>query len=892
MLRLTLAQMRRSVGRLAAGGIAIAIGTAFVAATLLAGAVMTRTSYDSIAAALARADLYATAVAPEMLDAVEDLPAVEAVQPEARAGVELHHGSIHIWASATPRASHPDLEVQTLVEGSLPARSGEIALPGPMAERLKAGLGDELQVPHMVLVPSAAAAGAGPAASEAPAPAGAETAAPDEAMDDPGEEMDGAWEPASMTVRVVGLLDDPLGAYTAEGGMAVLSVDDVLTLTGASSVAEMSMGNQLIALAPGADVEQASADITAITDALVLTKDEAAEFLISKTGADGKILTQLVLAFAAVALIVAALVISNTFQVLVAQRTRTLALLRCVGAGKRQLRSSVLIEATLLGVIASLVGIVSGTVLAQVALTVLRSSTDTPLPTTVSISPSVILAPLAVGTAITVLAALMPARAATRVAPIAALRPADAPMVTARSSRVRVVLSGLLVVGGLAGLALGLVFGDDDPMIGLGLGLLGGAASFVGVLLGSVFWVPKVVSATGRLLSSTGSSAKLAAANTGRNPRRTAATSTALLIGVTLVAMMSTGAASARSTLDGALDSQYPVDILIASPGQMDGGTTPLPSAVETTVRQMDDVADTVPVRSITAEMGPAGSTSVEDGAGWAGLRAIDAADAARVMRSSPSADQLRDGAVVMKMSTATRFGVTDGDMVPVARANVGGVSSWSPLVVQLKVVVADITSSGFLVTPSTFTELVPDAVGPDELWVRLTDVRDAGLAFPRIQDALLDQTVSITGSAAERAQFQQVIDTLLAVVIGLLGVAVVIALVGVANTLSLSVLERRRESATLRAIGLSRRQLRLTLAIEGVLIAGVGAVLGAVLGLLYGWAGSAIVLGTLGDVSLDVPWRDMGIVVIVALAAGLLASVLPGRSAARTSPVAALAVD
>ena len=125
-----------------------------------------------------------------------------------------------------------------------------------------------------------------------------------------------------------------------------------------------------------------------------------------------------------------------------------------------------------------------------------------------------------------------------------------------------------------------------------------------------------------------------------------------------------------------------------------------------------------------------------------------------------------------------------------------------------------------------------------------------------------------------------------------LLAVAVVIALVGVANTWSLSVLERRRESATLRAIGLSRRQLRWMLAIEGMLIASVGAVLGAGFGLLYGWSGASVLLSALGPVTLAVPWRDLGLVMAVALAAGLLASVLPGRAAARTSPVAALTVD
>ncbi|WP_066582686.1 ABC transporter permease [Cellulomonas timonensis] len=888
MLRLTRAQMRRSIGRLTAGGIAIAIGTAFVAATLLAGGVITRTGYDSLTASLAQADLVAFSVSPETVEEIAELPDVAATQPTTVIDANLQHGSIQIWAGVTPRATDPMLEVQDLVEGMLPRAAGEIALPGPMAERLKVAIGDELDVPYSVW--SEAGATDGPTASTADSAVVTSADTPTDTPTD-SEASEGAWESSTMTLRVVGLLDDPLGAYTQNGGAGIVTVADAQTLYGGTTLVD-SYGSVLLLLTPGADVAAVQQKVGELADTEVFTKDEAAQFLLSQLSSDGEIFTKLVLGFAAVALIVAALVISNTFQVLVAQRTRTLALLRCVGAGKRQLRASVLIEATLLGVVASVTGIVGGTLLAQGALMILRrTAVDAPLPAAVSITPAVVLAPLLVGTLMTVLAALMPARAATRVPRIAALRPADAPVVTSRSSRVRVVLSALLTVGGVIGLVLGVVVGSDDPTVGLLLGVAGGAASFVGVLVGAVFWVPKVVSATGRLLARTGPSAKLAAANTVRNPRRTAATSTALLIGVTLVAMMSTGAASARTTLNTALDSSYPVDVLITAPDLADGESAALPPAVERSVGQIDGVETMVPVRSITATVGAAGSATAADGS-WVGLRAIDAADAAQVMRSSPSGSELRDGAVVMNARTAIRLDVAEGDVIPVEEANYTGADSWSAPVAQLDVVVADIDGPGLLVTTSTFGQIVPEKAGANELWVRLGDVGDAPEAFALIQDALLDHSVSIQGAAAERAQFQQVIDTLLTVVVGLLGVAVVIAVVGVANTLSLSVLERRRESATLRAIGLSRRQLRLTLAIEGLLIAGVGAVLGTVLGMLYGWAGSATVLGTVADVTLVVPWRDMALVVLIALVAGLLASVLPGRAAARTSPVAALAVD
>ena len=236
-------------------------------------------------------------------------------------------------------------------------------------------------------------------------------------------------------------------------------------------------------------------------DAEVLTRDEAAERQSPQFSDGGNVLLTIVLGFAAVALLVAALVIANTFQVLVAQRTRTLALLRCVGAGKGQLRRSVLLEAAILGAAASVAGLVLGLVLGQSALMVLgRLSLGVPLPSTIQVTPPVVLLPLLVGTVVTVLASLVPAREATRVSPIAALRPAEAPAVGARAGRVRLALSLLLTLGGVGVmlLAAGLSSsGRADQAIMLGIGALAGGLSFVGVLVGAVFWVPRVVSLVG-----------------------------------------------------------------------------------------------------------------------------------------------------------------------------------------------------------------------------------------------------------------------------------------------------------------------------------------------------------------------------------------------------------
>ncbi|MGV8978051.1 MAG: ABC transporter permease [Cellulomonas sp.] len=860
--------MRRSVGRLVAAGVAIAIGTAFVAATLLAGGVMTRATYDSVTARYAHADL----VAPRGLDdaqlaALRAVPGVDAADPVPLVGVELQHGAVHVWALGTPRTTDPRLDAQVVAAGALPAATGQIALPVELAKRLHVTVGDALVTPRPAL-----ATDTGPTA-------------------EPGA----ARTTADETVTVVGLLDDPTGAYSRLGGVAVITATDAVRWSEVGSLTEIGSAQVLIALAPGTDPGTASAAIgAAVPGATIMTKDAAAKADLAEFSGGTEAFTAVILGFAAIALVVAALVIANTFQVLVAQRTRTLALLRCVGADRSQLRRSVLIEAAILGAVASAVGLVTGIALAQGALMTLgRIQLGVPLPTAVTVTGWVVLVPLGLGTVVTLLAALVPARAATRVAPIEALRPSDAPAVSERTSRARLVTAVVLTLGGVAALFSGVPLAQHgQPMLGFAVAVVGGAVSFVGVLVGAVFWLPRVVGFAGRALGRTGTSARLAAANTVRNPRRTAATSTALLIGVTLVALMSAGAASTRVTLDNDLDDHYPVDLSIKAPSASDGSAGAMSSDIRSKVTDVSGVASVAQLRGATARIGVPGGSDVS--ARWVEMRAISPADLASVVRSRTLPDALDDRTVVMSAQLADTLAVHAGETVDVTAFATGGdTGTPSPggQITSLTVAVAGDEWSTAYVTASTAQQLAPTAP-VTELWVRLGDVDAATAVVPKVQDAITDEAVAVSGSAVERASYQSLIDTLLSIVVGLLGVAVVIALVGVANTLSLSVLERRRESATLRAIGLSRRQLRWMLAIEGMLIAGIGAVLGAGLGLLYGWVGAATLLSTIGPVTLAVPWRDLGIVLVVALAAGLLASVVPGRAAARTSPVEALAVD
>ncbi len=836
MLRLTLAQMRSSVGRLVAAGLAILLGSAFVTAALTAGDVITRGGYDAVTASYGDADLVVMptdAPLSDVLERTRSTPGVTAAEPLLIGWAKLTSGRRSTSQTVVPQPASPALESLETVEGRVPTAADEVALPTATAERLGVGVGDTLETTWNVW------------------------------PDEPVRDADGneSYEPVEMrgNARVVGLVEDPRGAWAQYGGAGLATLDSVLTWSGANGLDDV--GYVRILVATDGDVAPVLASLTQELDGTeVLTRDEAAARAVAEFGG-GNVILMLALGFAAIALLVAALVIANTFQVIVAQRTRMLALLRCVGARRGQLRASVLLEAAVLGLVSGAAGVVVGLLLAQGAVSVLsRTQTAVPLPTTVQPTLGNLLIPVLAALAVTVGAALVPARAATRVSAVAALRPADAPTLSARPGRVRLAFSVLLVVGGGAALAGGVLLARGgvsvDAMLPLAVGVLGGAVSFVGLLVGAPLWIPRVVSAVGRPVAATSTSARLAAANTVRNPRRTSATSSALVIGVTLVVMMSTGAGSAQTSLAREMDEMGPVDLLVTSDSALDPATLSGVAAVE-------GVQTAVAARH--------GMVESDDGRAVTGLEVTDVT----VLRDAVAAEAITDGRSVVPdgwMGDVTRMSMTADDTA------------------EVDVLPRRVRGTALLTPQAADAVGLPDATSA--VLVRLTDGADATTVLRDVADVVADDSVQVSSAAAQRQGNDRVIEVMLAIVIGLLGVAVVIALIGVTNTLSLSVIERRRESATLRAVGLSRRGLRWMLATEGMLIAGVGALIGTVLGLLYGWAGAATVLGTIGDVQLSVPWAHIGVVLVVAVVAGLLASALPARAAARTPPVAALGVD
>ncbi len=784
MWGLTLAQMRRSAGRLTAAAVAIAIGTAFVAATLLAGDVMRRISSDSITASFGSADLVAVSPDPltdRMVEDVRAQPGVSAADPQVLVpSVELSAGDRAITQAFIPVTTTAAFDTQHVTAGALPTADGGITLPERAAERLHVAVGGQVTVSYYRWQ--------------------------DDASPEPGTTSSSVVL-AQDTVTVTGLTTDPRSAWAEYGGAAQATTADTLLWSGWSedtatpTLADADTRQLKIAVTGGADLAAVQQSVARVLDAaatsdvgtLVLTRDAIAERTLS--GDDTGPITIVILSFAAVALLVAGLVIANTFQVLVAQRTRTLALLRCVGAVRSQVRRSVLLEATLLGAAASLAGLVLGTGLVQAALWVMQRA-DLPFPVPSAVHPTLaaVVVPLLVGVVVTVLAALSPARAATRVAPIAALRPADGPDMSSRAGRVRLVLGLLMVLGGGAALAGGVALASAGQLLGgVGIAILGGAGSFVGLLVTAVLWMPKVVAAAGRVVGRAGMPARLAAANTGRNPARTAATSTALLIGVTLVAMMSTGAVTARSTLDGELDSRYPVDLQVSAGRTVgsDGGSTTqaLPAGTLDRLAAVPGVTSVVPVTSGLLHLGTVGG----DVDVTVSVQGVTATDAAAVLRDADVAAAIGDGVLALPDAYARSLGLEDGQTVRAALGDeaTGCVADGSATE-DLRVAVTRLPDWTAVVTPATLGTLGSTAATggaatadtADTVWLRLAEVNDSGTVVQDVQDATEDQALDITGAAMERAMYQRAIDTVLAVVIGLLAVAVVIALVGVTNTL------------------------------------------------------------------------------------------------------------
>ncbi|MFJ3956966.1 ABC transporter permease [Arthrobacter sp. NPDC090010] len=842
MLRVALSQLKTHSRRFIAVGLAIMLAVAFLVSTLLVSSSTKASLAASLGESYHRADLIAMPTkstddfTPQEIRTVSAVPGVASVYGQSSIMTVAESGDASFTAILQNTAP-AELEPSKTTSGNLPGRVGEVAVDSNTARDFHLAVGSVLRLKS---------------------------------------EVPNGTKPQELSLKVSGILQpssDPLRGSFAQ----LVSSTPVLT--------ELAAGQEKVArlqlkLSPGADattvrqaVEKALA--TQPVASSVRTPQEAAMEQVKQFTGGQDQLTIVLVAFAIIALFVSALVVANTFSVIIAQRTRELALLRCVGATRSQIRGSVLAEAAIVGLVSSIVGAVVG-VGVMAGLIALAKTDPTRSFATLAVDPAALVAGVVVGVLMTLVAALFPARAATKVAPLAALRPEDDASLGNRRGRVRLVIGGILLVLGLPMLLGGAWFNQ------LPVALPGGLFSFLGVLFCAGLFIPGAVRGVGRLAKASGVPGRLAALNAVRNPARTSATASALLIGVTLVSMMMVGAGSAKAALSGGLAEHYPVDVTVLAPqsaGQEAGAAdaTGFSPQAATTAAKVDGVAATALL--IPAGTVPTASSSGGSDGGTERIYAMDPATAQAVL-SDPQL-KLQAGTVIVPKGYPT---------APVTVTGKHGT-------VVLKPVVSKSWSMVPLMSTEDARGINGGTLGPDgsQLWVKLadsvqpTDIRNV---VNSLGTALNVPQAYISGAAMERAAFEEVINVLLLVVTALLAVAVFIALIGVANTLSLSVLERTRENSLLRALGLTRRQLRVMLALEAMLIAGVSALLGVLLGSAFGWLGAKSAIGALGPVPFDAPWLALVGTLLVAIVAALIASIVPARRAARLSPVEGLAVS
>jgi putative ABC transport system permease protein len=571
------------------------------------------------------------------------------------------------------------------------------------------------------------------------------------------------------------------------------------------------------------------------------------------------------LIFGIVALLVGSFIIFNTFSIVVAQRSRELALLRAIGAGQRQVLGSVLFEAVLVGIVASTVGFVGGIFLAA-GLKALLGALGLDIPASdIAIPATAIIWSYVLGMVVTVVAAVAPALRASRIPPVAAMR--DAAIDTSSASPRRAVFGVVITLAGLALVALGL-FGDSGLIyVGIGMGIV-----FLGVaVLGPTISAP-ISGAFGipiqRLKGVTG---VIARQNAKRNPKRTSATAAALMVGVALVGLITVFAASARKSVDAAIDRSMKADYVVTSPGF---GMGAIPLEAQEQLAQLPEVTSASGVRAGQAEI---------DGS----VTMVIAADPAQIdslfdlQPKQGKLGELTPNGIAVLDSTADDNGWKLGDTVPIKFAQTG---------TQKFKVESIYEQSGFtnyVITIDAYEKNFRDQFDFQVYVSTEGGVTPANTAaIKQVMKQYPGPEVK-TRDQYKESQAQQ-INQFLNLVYVLLFFAIVIALFGIANTLGLSIIERRHELGLLRAVGMSRRQLRSSVRWESVIIALLGTLLGLVIGVVFAWA----MVKALADQGIDkfsVAPAQLLIIVILAGLFGVLAAAWPARRAAKLDVLSAI---
>lgn len=579
------------------------------------------------------------------------------------------------------------------------------------------------------------------------------------------------------------------------------------------------------------------------------------------------------MAFAYVALFVGTFIIYNTFSIVVAQRMKDLALLRAVGARRAQVLRSVVLESVAVGVVAAGIGLVAGIGL-SFALRALLGAVGLDIPSgTLVVASGTVVTALVVGIGVSVLSAIVPAVRASRVRPIAALR--DVAIDRSATSTARMV-AGLVLAGlGAVAFAAGVAADGTSGLSTLGLGA---ATIIVGVItLGPVLVRPAMWVLGAPAAKVSGITGRYARENARRAPKRTAATASALMIGVALVGFVTILAASTKESVNAAVDRSFRADYVVDS-GSWQQGFAP---TIEDELRAAPGVEAISPLRTAPAEV---------DGTGTSVL-SVDTTVIDTLYDLEVASGSLADvvgESVAVASDTAEELGLGLGDTVPV-RFPDGVEVDLTVRALFDGMVPGD--DGSWVVGLDTFEAHVVD-VYDRQVYVAMHDDVPAAESRSAIEAAVADwPNATIDDQAEFKETVTQEIDQILNLIYGLLALAVVIALIGIANTLALSVHERTRELGLLRAIGMHRRQIRSAVRWESFLIAVLSAVLGAGLAVGGAW-GMVTALDTEGVTELAIPLTQLSVIMLAAGFAGVMAATGPARRAARLDILGAIATE
>ncbi|MEU2298313.1 FtsX-like permease family protein [Streptomyces antibioticus] len=667
-----------------------------------------------------------------------------------------------------------------------------------------------------------------------------------------------------LTPRITGVFRTDDGNVAAGGSLALFDTPtaqklfgktgtyDEIDVKAAAGTSQTALKSALDAALPKGEVET--------TTAQRLADDQAEMISASMSG-----LKQGLLVFAGIALFVGTFIIANTFTMLVAQRTRELALLRAVGASRRQVTRSVLIEALVVGAVAGGTGLVAGIGIGAGLRSLMNTLGATVPDGPLVVSPGTVATSLVVGVVITMLAAWLPGRRAAKIPPVAAMNSVHA-KATTKSLVLRNTLGALFSAAGVAVVLAATTMDGSDGQAPMGIGAV---LLIIGVFILTPLLSRPLIAAAAPALRVFGISGKLARQNSVRNPRRTAATASALMIGLTLITGMTVMAGSLQKSIDKMASAAIRADYIVS----MANGNT-LSTDVEEKLRATDGVTALSPLRNAPARIG--GTTEYLTGVTPAigeltDLKVEDGTFAVGGTKVVVDRDTAKDHG--WKAGSAFTAAYEDGEK---QKLTVAGVYEGNELI------------RGIMLDASV---LAPHQEDPTDMQVMVKTSGGASDATKdRLEKALgSNPAIKVQSKQDLSDEIAQMFTLMLNMLYGLLAMAVIVAVLGVINTLAMSVFERSQEIGMLRAIGLDRRAVKRIVRLESLVISLFGGVLGIGLGVFFGWAAGELLGTRMATYELVLPWDRMALFLLLAAGVGVLAALWPARRAARLNMLAAI---